>query len=112
MQALSNGLWSLAVLWQQPEPAVLAALVAHAQKLLPASTSPQAISNLLWAIAKLGHDPGPAFVTASVSRALVLADALGCVPLDASTLLLQRPSEHLRPAGRRTWRSSASAWCS
>ena len=78
-QAVSNGLWALAVLWNKPDPAILARLVECAQRMLPASTSPQAISNVLWAVAKLRFDPGPAFVADTVARALALADALGCV---------------------------------
>jgi hypothetical protein len=77
-QAASNGLWALAVLWAEPDRAVLARLVGRAQLLLPSSASPQAICNVLWAVAKLRFDPGPVFVADTVARALALADALGC----------------------------------
>ena len=92
-QAVSNGMWALAVLWNKPDPAVLARLVECAQRMLPASTSPQAISNVLWAVAKLRFDPGPSFVADTVARALALADALGCgeAPFPLCAAVLTRP---------------------
>ena len=108
-QAVSNGLWALAVLWTKPDSAILARLVECAQRMLPTSTSPQAISNVLWAVAKLRYDPGPSFVADTVARALALADALGCdeAPFWLCAAVLTRPP--VRHAGLLICCSCATA---
>ena len=90
LQALSNAMWAMALLWEGPEAAPLAPLLQRVAALLPGATSPQAVANVLWAAAKLRHDPGAAFVTAAVARALAFGAALGPADLAQLCFSLER----------------------